>query len=176
MLKEDLQVQKKQADDYQEELKTLQVEDVCLKDDHCKKMKSAMAKKHQQLDVLIEDVTKVIHNFCLKLVEVTKESISMQLQEEVKEVKDFDMNLRKVMEQYVLALESVMEEAKASTLKAAGAVLQTLHKAISQAKGEEDDSEDNATEVEGTETQDHDTKEEDNFFLFIRKYFIFDWL
>ncbi|KAL2611449.1 hypothetical protein R1flu_023141 [Riccia fluitans] len=76
-------------------------------------MESIMAKKHQQLDVLIEDVTKVIHDFCLKPVEVMKESISMQLQEELKEVKDLDISSRKVIEQYVLALELIMEEARA---------------------------------------------------------------
>ncbi|KAL2642595.1 hypothetical protein R1flu_010182 [Riccia fluitans] len=57
-------MKKKRADKQQEELKTLQSEDVRpkdelkWKDDRCKELETVTKEKHQQLNVLIEDVTK----------------------------------------------------------------------------------------------------------------------
>ncbi|KAL2643092.1 hypothetical protein R1flu_010679 [Riccia fluitans] len=85
-------------------------------------------------DVLIEDIMKVINDFCLKLVEVTEKSILVQLRKDAKEGRELDMNSKDVIEQYVFTLEPLIDEAKASALKAAGAVLQSLHKAVSQVK------------------------------------------
>ncbi|KAL2650914.1 hypothetical protein R1flu_019042 [Riccia fluitans] len=97
-----------------------------MKDKRCKELDIVMKEKHQQLDILIEDVTKITNNFCLKPVNTTEKSTLAQFRKDVKEGQELDISLKNVIEQYVFALEPLIDEAKASVLKAVGAVLQSL--------------------------------------------------
>ncbi|KAL2620917.1 hypothetical protein R1flu_001122 [Riccia fluitans] len=105
-------------------------------------------KTPQSEEVSLKEKLKKKDNPCKELETVMQEKHGDVLIEDM---------TKKVMEQYVFVLERLFDEAKASALGAATALLQALHKAVSQTKGNAEETEDSATKTEGPVS-----KEEDN--------------